>query len=104
MPLNINASTTTITVRTRRALRHSVGWKASTESLMASMPVRAAQPELNALISRTGVRAAPSSMGGIPCSRAISRFVSAASSTGRSPWARRNSLPMTRANTTTMNR
>ena len=60
MPLNISASISTITVSTRRALRHSTGRKAATLSLIASIPVRAAQPELNARISSRGVRAARS--------------------------------------------
>ena len=54
MPPNIVASSSTITVSTLRALRHSTGRKAATLSLIASMPVRAAQPELNARISSTG--------------------------------------------------
>ena len=37
-----------------RALRHSTGWKAATLSLIAAMPVKAAQPELKARINRRG--------------------------------------------------
>ena len=57
MPPNIRASITTITSSTRRAFFHSTGRKAVTLSLMASMPVRAAQPELKARISSTGPKA-----------------------------------------------
>ena len=82
IPPNITARSSTITVSTRRAFFHSVGLNAITESLIASMPVRAAQPELKARISSTALMAVRP-----PCCSTMRRFCSAAAMGAMSPWA-----------------
>ena len=98
MPPNIVASSSTITLSTRRALRHSIGLKAITESLMASMPVRAAQPELKARINSTALMAER-----LPCSSAMRRFCSAEAMAPMSPWASFTRPATTRVSTAPMN-
>ena len=100
MPLNINASRITITVSTRRALRHSTGLNAITLSLIALIPVRAAQPELKARISSTGPNAASEA----PCSLLSRRFCSASGTAVSDPWLHLISPATTRVNTAPMNR
>ena len=99
MPPNIVANSSAITVSTRRAFFHSVGRKAITESLIASIPVRAAQPELKARISNTP----PTAISAPPCSWAITRFCSTAGMEGNAPAQTFTPPATSRVNTAAMN-
>ena len=81
MPVNITANIDTITASTRRALRHSTGLKAATLSLMASIPVSAAHPELKARSSSMG----PNTTRPLPWASSRSFCCSARGVVGSSP-------------------
>ena len=103
-PPNIVASRITITVNTRRALRHSVGLNAMTLSLIASIPVRAAQPELKARIKiRPPAPAPPTVSRSGPWTSLSTWFCWAAASPVISPWASLTRPTTTRVSTAAMN-
>ena len=87
MPRNITASKITMVANTRRALRHSTGRKAITLSLIASMPVRAAQPELKARIISTGPMAMAVPWEWLAAASESNDCCCSAASAGRDPWS-----------------